>query len=195
MLDNVAAVEPEDAFVTSNVLSGWTEARVATMTLLWIDGLSCSEIAGRLGNVTRNGVIGKVNRLGLNISHPRKPSVHPQATFLTSEEKARRLAERQEKRREQARLYWRSRPPRPSRARPAAPPPPVEILPPPDFLALTFNDLERDMCRYPRGEGAEMRFCGQPVKPEHSWCEHCCTIVYRPLVPGKRAPFIQRARA
>ena len=33
---------------------------------LWADGLSASQIAGELGGITRNAVIGKVHRLGLS---------------------------------------------------------------------------------------------------------------------------------
>ncbi len=44
----------------------WTAERVELLTKLWADGLSASQIAGELGNVTRNAVIGKVHRLGLS---------------------------------------------------------------------------------------------------------------------------------
>lgn len=44
----------------------WTEERVETLKKLWTEGLSASQIAGRLGDVTRNAVIGKVHRLGLS---------------------------------------------------------------------------------------------------------------------------------
>ena len=45
----------------------WTEDRVQTLTRLWRDGLSASQIARALaGGVTRNAVIGKVHRLGLS---------------------------------------------------------------------------------------------------------------------------------
>lgn len=44
----------------------WTEERVETLKKLWIEGLSASQIAGVLGGVTRNAVIGKVHRLGLS---------------------------------------------------------------------------------------------------------------------------------
>ncbi len=44
----------------------WTDDRVATLTKLWADGLSASQIAAELGGVTRNAVIGKVHRLGLS---------------------------------------------------------------------------------------------------------------------------------
>jgi GcrA cell cycle regulator len=60
----------------------WTEERVEQLKKLWADGLSASQIAAQLGNVTRNAVIGKVHRLGLSgrakspssaAPRPRKP--------------------------------------------------------------------------------------------------------------------------
>ena len=44
----------------------WTDERVELLKKLWADGLSASQIATELGNVTRNAVIGKVHRLGLS---------------------------------------------------------------------------------------------------------------------------------
>ena len=44
----------------------WTDERVELLKKLWAEGLSASQIAGRLGSVTRNAVIGKVHRLGLS---------------------------------------------------------------------------------------------------------------------------------
>lgn len=43
----------------------WTEERVEQLKDLWSEGLSASQIANRMGGVTRNAVIGKVHRLGL----------------------------------------------------------------------------------------------------------------------------------
>ena len=43
----------------------WTPDRIETLTRLWNDGLAASVIAAKLGEVTRNAVIGKVHRLGL----------------------------------------------------------------------------------------------------------------------------------
>ena len=43
----------------------WTDDRVEILTRLWGEGLSASQIARELGDVTRNAVIGKVHRLGL----------------------------------------------------------------------------------------------------------------------------------
>src|SRR5438105_5625098 len=63
----------------------WSDDRVETLKKLWADGLSASQIANELGNVTRNAVIGKVHRLGLSgrakspssaAPRPRKPRAH-----------------------------------------------------------------------------------------------------------------------
>jgi hypothetical protein len=45
----------------------WTDERVTLLRKLWLaDGLSCSQIAQQLGGITRNAVIGKLTRLGIN---------------------------------------------------------------------------------------------------------------------------------
>src|ERR1700738_3220090 len=44
----------------------WTDDRVEQLKKLWESGVSASQIAAELGNVTRNAVIGKVHRLGLS---------------------------------------------------------------------------------------------------------------------------------
>jgi GcrA cell cycle regulator len=47
--------------------SAWTDERVALLRKLWGDGLSASQISTELNcGITRNGVIGKVHRLGLS---------------------------------------------------------------------------------------------------------------------------------
>ncbi len=43
----------------------WSEERVAELRRMWAEGWSASQIAKALGGTTRNAVIGKVHRLGL----------------------------------------------------------------------------------------------------------------------------------
>ena len=43
----------------------WTDERVETLRKLWAEGVSATQIANKLGDVSRNAVIGKVHRLGL----------------------------------------------------------------------------------------------------------------------------------
>lgn len=45
--------------------AGWTDDRIEHLELLWHQGRTASEIARFLGNVSRNAVIGKAHRMGL----------------------------------------------------------------------------------------------------------------------------------
>lgn len=44
----------------------WTKQKVDKLTKLWEQGVSAREISNKLGEVSRNAVIGKANRLGLS---------------------------------------------------------------------------------------------------------------------------------
>jgi len=44
----------------------WTDERVERLKELWAQGMSASEIADELGDISRNAVIGKAHRLGLS---------------------------------------------------------------------------------------------------------------------------------
>jgi hypothetical protein len=50
----------------------WTDERIETLTRLWTDGQSASQIARKFG-LTRNAIIGKVHRLGLYRNTPHVP--------------------------------------------------------------------------------------------------------------------------
>ena len=43
----------------------WTEERIERLKAMWTDGSTASQIADELGGVSRNAVIGKAHRLGL----------------------------------------------------------------------------------------------------------------------------------
>src|SRR5829696_10278282 len=67
----------------------WTDDRVEQLKKLWEGGLSASQIAAELGNVTRNAVIGKVHRLGLSgrakapsSAAPRQRKARPQTHVM-----------------------------------------------------------------------------------------------------------------
>jgi GcrA cell cycle regulator len=58
----------------------WTPERVDLLKTLWDKGLSASQVAKQLGGVTRNAVIGKINRMGLSgRAKPSKPKRLPAA--------------------------------------------------------------------------------------------------------------------
>ena len=43
----------------------WTDDRIETLRTMWEKGMTASQIAEALGDVSRNAVIGKAHRLGL----------------------------------------------------------------------------------------------------------------------------------
>ena len=59
----------------------WTDERVALLKTLWGQSVSASEIAKRLGDTTRNAVIGKAHRLGLS-RKVAKPAPEPQGVTV-----------------------------------------------------------------------------------------------------------------
>jgi GcrA cell cycle regulator len=58
----------------------WTDERIERLTTLWTQGMTASQIADELGGVSRNAVIGKAHRLGLQSRpSPVKPNEEPGA--------------------------------------------------------------------------------------------------------------------
>jgi GcrA cell cycle regulator len=60
----------------------WTEERIERLKKMWHDGATASQIADELGGVSRNAVIGKAHRLGLEqrpspVKHDEKESKRP----------------------------------------------------------------------------------------------------------------------
>jgi GcrA cell cycle regulator len=148
-------------------MSGWTEERVATLTKLWADGLSCSLIASQLGGVTRNAVIGKVTRLGLPA---RTTKTDRRARGTRHHSYGARLR----------RVFDTVLPP--------------EELKAPDHLGLTFAQLHNNFsqCRYIHGDVKQgnATYCGQPTVEGTSWCACHRSLVWVPPAQRKAKPFI-----
>ena len=142
---------------------GWTPERVEIVKAMWADGKSCSQIAGRLGGVTRNAVIGKVHRLGLSgrPTTSRKKNSPRRTNRATA--KAPQIAA--------------TRPSIQSKAKAKGGPryviePPLPELPPPAKVVALVN-LEPSQCRWPYGDPKlpGFGFCGCEVVPGLSYCE------------------------
>ena len=60
----------------------WTDERIERLKELWTKGMTASQIADELGAVSRNAVIGKAHRLGLQSRpspvKPNEPAPVPQ---------------------------------------------------------------------------------------------------------------------
>ena len=63
----------------------WTKSKVGKLSSMWAKGIPAREIADKLGNVSRNAVIGKANRLGLSKKIKQKESIkETKSTSLNS---------------------------------------------------------------------------------------------------------------
>lgn len=143
---------------TNGMPSPWTETRIERLKILWDEGGTAESIAKVLGGgLTKSSVIAKARRLELA---PR------QVGFKEADRgnEDRRLTQ-----------FFRNVGTRKTGVV-------AEQTPrPPGFLGVALLDLERNMCRFPRGNGPFV-FCGQPVE-RGSYCGHCYRIVYQPAKP------------
>ena len=163
----------------------WTDDRVATLTKLWADGLSASQIAKQLGGVTRNAVIGKVHRLGL--SGRAKPSspARKAAARKTAASTAARPAAAATARKPKAKPVRTPSVPRTPRViakAPTPPPPPLEAKLMSNGEFATILTITDHMCKWPIGDpGADnFRFCGRKTDPEEPYCLAHSRVAYQP---------------
>jgi GcrA cell cycle regulator len=141
----------------------WTDERVETLKKLWGEGLSASQIAGRLGSVTRNAVIGKVHRLGLS------------GRATTSSMKSHRPRSRTASKRIAKAGFSATGNPafRALYQEPQPYVPPVEEMIIPLAERKTIQTLVESSCRWPIGDPqmADFHFCGKNKVPGLPYCE------------------------
>src|SRR4051794_31958914 len=159
----------------------WTDDRVEQLKKLWEAGLSASQIAAELGNVTRNAVIGKVHRLGLS-GRAKSPSS---------------AAPRQRKARPAQHMMRVSRPA--SRGNTALAHA-FELEMEPDPIAydnvvpisqrLSLLDLSEATCHWPIGDPStpEFFFCGGKALPGLPYCAQHSRVAYQPAGDRRRQP-------
>lgn len=159
----------------------WTDDRVDLLKKLWSEGLSASQIAGRLGGVTRNAVIGKVHRLGLS------------GRATTTRTKARPRVRTSTARRAQQRPNFRQL------GNPAfrslynggdAEPyvPEVEEMNIPLDERKSLQDLTESCCRWPIGDPQhdDFHFCNKSKVPGLPYCEFHAKRAFQPPQARRR---------
>ncbi len=169
-------------------LATWTDERVELLKKLWNDGLSASQIAGELGGVTRNAVIGKVHRLGLSgrakapasasaAARQRKPAPpRPNAPFAPAPAVRGNTALAP-----QARIQTEPRP----EHKPEPLDPNVVV---PFSERVTIMELRENMCRWPMGDPThpDFRFCGLKTDTGVPYCGYHSRIAYQPAGDRRR---------
>lgn len=153
----------------------WTDDRVATLTKLWADGLSASQIAAELGGVTRNAVIGKVHRLGLS------GRAKPASTSARKLKTATRSASTYNTRPRALRPTGRTAPSMPTRAT-------IEDIPAPKSKKLALVDLTEKTCKWPDGDPStdDFHFCGNTTKEDAPYCQYHCRMAYQTVTDRRR---------
>ena len=143
----------------------WSDERVELLKKLWSEGLSASQIAGRLGGVTRNAVIGKVHRLGLSgrATTSRMKSSRPRAR-AASAKRAARPNFKQLGNPAFRNLYQ-------GEAEPFVPS--AEELDIPLAERKSMQDLTESCCRWPIGDPQheDFHFCNRKKVPGLPYCE------------------------
>jgi GcrA cell cycle regulator len=149
----------------------WTDERVETLKKLWSDGLSASQIAGVLGGITRNAVIGKVHRLGLSGRAKSPAAAEPRTRKPRSQVALQRLA-RPAVRGNNALAYA---------FEPEAEPQVLDnVIPLGQRRSLL--ELNEETCRWPIGDPgtADFFFCGGHALAGLPYCSYHSRIAYQP---------------
>lgn len=156
----------------------WDDERVEQLKKLWGDGISASQIAERMGRLTRSAVIGKVHRLGLS-----GRATTQRLNGMNKKTRKRKVAAAGTP---AATRNWASF------VLPEATE--VEPLPQPsrefDVAKLVkFDALEADHCRWPVGDPRDetFGFCGEKKVVGQPYCVECCRVAFRPPPLKKRA--------
>lgn len=165
---------------------GWTDEKVEKLKeFVSKSDLSASDIAARLGGLTRNAVIGKVHRLKLpwaRASGSRTAITRARSSLSSRMEMARRKAAELREDRRQPRDTKPKRPPSLN----------SEPLPMPaadDIARVKLADLESHHCRYPIGDPKHpsFGFCGLTKHPGKPYCVTHVEKCFAPT-PPPRAP-------
>jgi GcrA cell cycle regulator len=129
--------------MANNGLGNWTDDRIEQLKTLYAGGMTGSQIAAEMGLLTRNAVIGKIHRLGLDLRGK---------AFSKGPARPRKKSERKQK-------------------LPFVACEPFICADAPDVapLHVSLLDLLPDDCRYPFGDGP-FTFCGHPKLFEGSYC-------------------------
>ena len=150
----------------------WTDERVELLKKLWADGLSASQIAGELGGITRNAVIGKVHRLGLS-GRAKSPSApRPRKARTGGMMRVPRTAMRGNT----------------ALAYDYEPEPEPELIEIPVEQRKTLLQLNEKTCHWPIGDpgSPEFFFCGGETVNDLPYCSYHSRVAYQPANERRR---------
>jgi GcrA cell cycle regulator len=192
----------------------WTEERIERLKTMWHEGATASQIADELGGVSRNAVIGKAHRLGLEQRpSPVKPGEEKEQKRVSAPAPAAaKPAPRADApaarpahpphgggpRISAHDLQYRSVGPGgfirqgPGEQQAPIPPAPprrlVPAKPSPEVADKTsLLDLNDRICKWPIGHPGEpdFHFCGAAANPGFPYCVNHCGVAYQAQLPRR----------
>jgi len=176
----------------------WTDERINTLKKMWGAGKSASEIAEKLGGVTRNAVIGKAHRLGLSgrpspIKKPvaKKPAAAPapaKKPAASAPKAAAPVVKAAPAKPVAAPAAAPAKlPPRPAQNAPGKPAEIVQLAAlanassKADGSIISILELNERNCRWPVGDPKDPNFgyCGNTVYQTHPYCAEHVAIAFQ----------------
>jgi GcrA cell cycle regulator len=165
----------------------WTDDRVDILKRLWADGLSASQIAGKLGmGVTRNAVIGKVHRLNLagrvNTPRAQTPRTQRKASPDAPAAPQRGPSKPTMPTAGATALKQFTQPHSAPRHMPLPEPKPVRLVDTSRDGRITILHLSDKTCKWPIGDPQhdDFCFCGHAPRDGAPYCEYHARIAYQP---------------
>ena len=170
----------------------WTDERVELLKKLWADGLSASQIAAKLGGVSRNAVIGKVHRLKLSARAKSTKSAAPKmkrpatprasggggaASSRTNAYSGRRTGPMVSRSMAATALKQDADP----HALTALETRPIEDVVVPIAKRLLLTELNENTCKWPYGDPLtdEFYFCGHATEENSPYCKYHSKLAFQ----------------
>ena len=154
----------------------WTDERIAQLKAGWEGGMTASQIAEALGEgVSRNAVIGKAHRLGLE-SRPSPVKGGDDAAAAPAPAKATATVA--------VPIVAHAPMAAPVAKAPAAAKKPTRTG---KSARTTLLDLNEKICKWPIGHPGEtdFHFCGKPSQASFPYCTEHCLIAYQAQLPRR----------
>ncbi|MDR0449008.1 MAG: GcrA family cell cycle regulator [Rickettsiales bacterium] len=178
----------------------WTDKHILKLKAFYSKGLSMSEIGSRLG-MSKNQVVGKVNRLGLNTPETEKKTAKKPAKPTPASAKASAGKPKKSEPVKKKPAPAKKAPAKPA-SKPAKKPEPQKPQKTPAMPkkisekiqersvnhALALAALGYDQCRWPLGNtnSDDFKFCGKKVFVGKPYCFEHCKMSYAMTPPSPK---------